>query len=90
VAGPPTFPGDQPSSPRGDLGAKARAGDGDASRLRNQIQAFLTDHDGDHVYEKACGTLSQALADLNQVKPTEQRGDTPGRRAAKRGMGMAV
>jgi hypothetical protein len=92
MAGPPVFPGDAKSTgpAGGGDGARGRAGDGDASRLRNLIQSFLTDHDGDRAYEKASASLRQALADLNQAKPAEQRGSTPGRRAAMRGMGMAV
>jgi hypothetical protein len=88
MAGPPVFPGD--NSPGGTSrtaagdGVRARVGDGDASRLRNLVQDFLTNHDGDRAYEQACVSGKQFLSDLMQAKPREQRGDTPGRMAAKR------
>lgn len=91
MAGPPSFPGDAKSTgpAAGGDGVRGRAGDGDASRLRNLIQTFLSDHDGDRAYEKASASLRQALAELNQAKPQEQRGVTPGKRSAMRA-GMAA
>lgn len=85
MAGPPVFPGDKASSSApGMNGARARAGDGDAARLRNLIGSFCDAHAGDRVYDKACASLQQAAADLNAVKSSEPKGDSPGRQVAKR------
>jgi hypothetical protein len=86
MAGPPTFPG-AARAKGGDAysgGARANAGNGDASRLANQIQAFCDAHDGERGYEQACAKGREFITALHAMKSPDDRGDTPGRRAASK------